>query len=54
MPPVGLEPATSTYAARTVTQLTKWAEGTKMKLHIHTFALKSTRVVESVKPERAR
>ena len=49
MPPVGLEPATSTYAARTVTQLTKWAEGAEMKLRIRTFALKSTRVVESVK-----
>ena len=27
MPPVGIERATSTYAAQTVTQLTKWAEG---------------------------
>ena len=43
MPPVGLERATSTYAAQTVTQLTKWADGAKMKLHIVTFAPKDTR-----------
>ena len=27
MPYAGLEPATSTYEARTITQLTKWAGG---------------------------
>ena len=26
MPPVGLEPATSTYADQTITQHTKWAD----------------------------
>ena len=43
MPPVGLERETSTYAAQAVTQLTKWADGAKMKLHIVTFAPKDTR-----------
>ena len=40
MPHVELEPATSTYAAQTITQLTKWADDTKTKLHIRTFVLK--------------
>ena len=37
---MGREPATSTYAAQKITQLSKWADDAKMKLHIRTFVLK--------------
>ena len=43
MPPVGLEPATAEYAAQTITQLTKWADGAKNEIaHSHICAENST------------
>ena len=39
MPPVGLEPATSTYSAQTITQLTKWAGDAENEItHSHICA----------------
>merc|ERR1712112_435920 len=43
MPPVGLEPATSTYAHQTVTQLTKWADDAENEItHSHICAKNAT------------
>ena len=44
MPTVGLEPATSTYAAQTIAQLTKWADDARNEIaHSHICANNATR-----------
>ena len=43
MPPSWLEPATSTYSARTITQLTKWEDDTENEItHSHISAKNAT------------